>query len=95
MALPNDRSRVTFSFMAEVKKRRKGTTRVSSQRQVTIPTEAFRSAGFAGGERLTARSDGPGRVTFKRADDVLAQFAGALTGVYEPDELDKLRDEWD
>ena len=81
--------------MAEVKKRRKGTTRVSSQRQVTIPAEAFRSAGFAVGDQLAARSDGPGRVTFERVDAVLAEFAGALTGVYEPDELDKLRDEWD
>jgi len=34
-------------------------------------------------------------VTFERVDDVLAEFAGALTGVYEPDELDRLRDEWD
>ena len=81
--------------MAEVKNRRKGTTRVSSQRQVTIPAEAFRIAGFEVGDRLIARSDGPGRVTFERAGDVLAEFAGALTGVYEPDELDKLRDEWD
>ncbi|MEZ5373708.1 MAG: hypothetical protein R2704_13490 [Microthrixaceae bacterium] len=62
---------------------------------MTIPAEAFRIAGFEVGDRLIARSDGPGRVTFERADDVLAEFAGALTGVYEPDELDKLRDEWD
>ena len=81
--------------MAEVKKRRKGTTRVSSQRQVWISVEAFRCAGFAVGDQVAARSDGPGRVTFERVDDVLAEFAGALTGVYEPDELDRLRDEWD
>lgn len=66
---------------------------MSFQRQVTIPADVFRSAGFEIGDRLTARSDGPGRVTFERADDVLTEFAGALTGVYEPDELDKLRDE--
>jgi hypothetical protein len=27
--------------------------------------------------------------------DPIARFAGALTGVYAPDELDDLRDEWD
>lgn len=32
---------------------------------------------------------------FEREVDVLAAFAGALTGVYDPDELSGLRDEWD
>lgn len=27
-------------------------------------------------------------------DNRLERFVGALTGVYEPDELDRLRDEW-
>jgi hypothetical protein len=30
----------------------------------------------------------------EREHDVLGQFAGALTGTYEPDELDQLRNEW-
>ena len=81
--------------MERVKKRRLGTSRVSAKHQVTIPTEALRGAGIEVGERLTARADGPGRVVFERQDDVVAEFAGALTDVYETDELDALRDEWD
>jgi bifunctional DNA-binding transcriptional regulator/antitoxin component of YhaV-PrlF toxin-antitoxin module len=68
---------------------------VSSKHQVTIPVEAMRAAGLEVGERLVARADGPGRVVFERQVDVLGEYAGALTGVYEPHELDRLRDEWD
>jgi len=81
--------------MPEVKKRRRGTSRVSSKHQVTIPADALRAAGLEVGERLVAHSDGPGRVVFEREADVLADLAGVLTGIYEPDELDRLRDEWD
>jgi hypothetical protein len=31
----------------------------------------------------------------EREDDVLDRFAGTLTGVYDPHELDDLRTEWD
>jgi bifunctional DNA-binding transcriptional regulator/antitoxin component of YhaV-PrlF toxin-antitoxin module len=81
--------------MKEVKNRRRGTSRVSAKHQVTIPADALRAAGLQVGERLVARADGPGRVVFEREDDVLAELSGALTGVYEADELAVLRDEWD
>jgi bifunctional DNA-binding transcriptional regulator/antitoxin component of YhaV-PrlF toxin-antitoxin module len=81
--------------MGEVKDRRRGTSRVSSKHQVTIPVEALHAAGLEVGERLVARADGPGRVIFEREDDVLAEFAGALPDVYRPDELASLRNEWD
>lgn len=81
--------------MREVKDRRRGTSRVSAKHQVTIPLDALRAAGLSVGERLVAHADGPGRIVFEREDDVLAQFAAVLTGVYEPDELKTLRDEWD
>lgn len=81
--------------MRKVKERPRGTTRVSSKHQVTIPADALRAAGLRAGERLVARADGPGRVVFERELDVLAEFSGALTGAYEPDELARLRDEWD
>jgi len=81
--------------MKEVKNRRRGTSRVSSKHQVTIPADALRTAGLEVGERLVVHADGPGRVVFEREVDVLAEFAGALTGVYEADELGRLRDEWD
>jgi len=55
----------------------------------------MRDAGVEVGERLVAHADGPGRVVFEREADVLAEFSGALTGIYEPNELAGLRDEWD
>ena len=69
-------------------------TRISSKHQVTIPVQALRAAGLEVGERLVARVEGPGRVVLEREDDVLAEFAGLLTGAYDQDELNQLRDEW-
>ena len=84
-----------FTRVTEVKKRRRGVATVSSKHQVTIPVDALRDAGIRVGERLVAHAEGPGRVVFEREEDILAEFAGALTGVYEPDELARLRGEWD
>lgn len=81
--------------MKEVKDRRRGATRISSKHQITIPTAALRAAGLEVGERVVAHSDGPGRVVLEREQDVIADFAGAMTGVYRTDELDELRAEWD
>jgi bifunctional DNA-binding transcriptional regulator/antitoxin component of YhaV-PrlF toxin-antitoxin module len=81
--------------MDEVRKRRRGTSRLSVKHQVTIPVDALRAAGLEVGERLVVRADGPGRVVFEREEDVVGEFAGALTGAYETDELARLRDEWD
>jgi bifunctional DNA-binding transcriptional regulator/antitoxin component of YhaV-PrlF toxin-antitoxin module len=82
--------------MKEVKRvrRRTPTTRISRKHQVTIPVSALRAAGLEAGDRVVARADGRGRVVLERADDLIEKFAGALTGVYEPGGLDRLRDEW-
>ena len=61
---------------------------------MTIPIDALRAAGLKAGERVVARAEGPGRVVLEREHDVLGEFAGVLTGVYEADELRTLRDEW-
>lgn len=81
--------------MAEVRNRRRGSSRVSSKHQITIPVDALRAAGVEPGERLVASAAGPGRILFEREIDVLAELAGALSDVYQPGELDRLRDEWD
>ena len=81
--------------MPEVKQRRRGTSRISSKHQITIPTDALRGAGLAAGDRVSARADGAGRVILERELDVVSEFAGALSGVYQYDELDQLRSEWD
>ena len=79
--------------MAEVRKRRR--TTITSKHQVTVPVETMAEAGLKAGDRLVARADGPGRVVFEREADPIAEFAGALTGVYSEGYLDDLRKEWD
>ena len=81
--------------MSNVKERRRGATTISSKHQITIPVAELRAAGLEPGERLVARADGPGRVVLEREHDVLAEFAGQLTGVYAQHGVDVLRDEWD
>jgi AbrB family looped-hinge helix DNA binding protein len=81
--------------MKEVEKRRRGASTISSKNQITIPAEALRSAGLEAGDRVVAHADGAGRVILKREHDVVAAFAGALTGTYRPDQVDDLRSEWD
>ena len=85
----------TFTSVSTVKGRRRGTSRISSKHQITIPAEALRRAGLAAGDRLVAHVDGAGRVILERDHDVIDEYAGALTGVYDSDEIDRLRDEWD
>ncbi len=80
--------------MDKVKNASRG-AKISSKHQITIPQEAMRNAGLEAGERLTARADGPGRVVLEREADVLKLYTGMLTGVYESETLDQLRDEWD
>jgi AbrB family looped-hinge helix DNA binding protein len=86
---------VALAHVANVKERRRGTSKISSKYQITIPAEALRSAGLDVGDRLVAHADGAGRVILEREHDVVAEFAGALTGVHRPSELDELRSEWD
>ena len=78
----------------QVKQRRRGYTRVSAKNQVTLPVEALLQAGIRTGDTLRAEVRGPGEVLLVRDVDPVAQFAGALTGIYRPGELEALRDEW-
>lgn len=80
--------------MKKVRDRRRGASRISSKHQITIPADALRAAGLEIGERVVAHADGPGRVVLERERDVLADFAGALSGAYQRGELDELRAEW-
>lgn len=87
--------------MEQVKKtRRRGFTRLSSKRQITIPLQALEQTGLGPGDELKVEVDDAGRIILTRAIDVAARLraidetAGSLTGVYEPGYLDRLRDEW-
>lgn len=79
---------------ARVKKRRRGHTRVSAKHQVTLPVDALEGAGIHTGDVLRAEVRGPGEVVLVREADPIERFAGSLTGVFAPGELDELRDEW-
>jgi len=74
--------------------RRRGTTRVSSKNQVTLPTETLGRAGVRAGDRMRAEVRAPGEITLVRLADPLDEFAGALTGAYPDGYLDDLRREW-
>ncbi len=52
------------------------------------------AAGLRAGDRLRAVPRGRGRVLLVREDDPVERHAGSLTGTYQPNELDELRDEW-
>lgn len=56
--------------------------------------DALERAGLRTGDVLRAEVRGPGEVVLVRDIDPIERFAGSLTGVFAPDELDELRDEW-
>ena len=70
-------------------------TRVSAKHQVTIPATAFEGAGLVVGDRLEAKPLGAGKVLLERVESSVGRYAGVLTGVWDKDELERLRDEWD
>jgi bifunctional DNA-binding transcriptional regulator/antitoxin component of YhaV-PrlF toxin-antitoxin module len=74
---------------------RRGSTRISSKNQVTIPVDALARAGLRAGDRLRAEVQAAGQILLVRDVDPLERYAGALTGVFPSGYLDRLRDEWD
>jgi bifunctional DNA-binding transcriptional regulator/antitoxin component of YhaV-PrlF toxin-antitoxin module len=79
-----------------VKKRARDRTRISSKHQVTIPLDAFNGAGFKPGDTVKVEALGPGRVALTRLDSLLETYRGTATpGTAGPDEIDRLRDEWE
>jgi bifunctional DNA-binding transcriptional regulator/antitoxin component of YhaV-PrlF toxin-antitoxin module len=80
--------------------RRRGFTRLSSKRQVTLPLRVVEVLGLAPGDELRVDTDGQ-QIVLTREESLAArrrraisEVSGSLPGVYEPGYLDKLRDEW-
>jgi AbrB family looped-hinge helix DNA binding protein len=80
--------------------RRRGFTRLSSKRQVTLPLKVTKALGLAAGDELRVEMEG-NRIVLSREDSLaerrrraIRAAAGTMTGVYEPGYLDRLRDEW-
>lgn len=73
-----------------------GRSRVSGKHQITIPIGAFSEAGLREGDVVQVRAEGPGRVVVARMDDLVDEFAGALsTGGELGRAVRGLRQEWD
>ena len=47
------------------------------------------------GDRLKAKPMGAGKVLLERVESSVSSYAGVLTGVWDNDELERLRNEWD
>ena len=80
--------------------RRRGFTRLSGKRQVTLPLRVVEQLGLAPGDELRVDTDGD-RIVLSRDEGLaegrrraIREVAGSMPGVYEPGYLDKLRDEW-
>jgi bifunctional DNA-binding transcriptional regulator/antitoxin component of YhaV-PrlF toxin-antitoxin module len=80
--------------MKEVRKRRRGFTRISAKHQATIPVHALREAGLTAGDEVRVVAAGRGRLLLERDVNVVERHAGTLRGVWEHGELDDLRGEW-
>lgn len=81
----------------EVRKRRRGYTRISPKLQITIPEESARAAGLAVGDELKVEVSKPGQLIVTRAADsvdALAKIGQELDLHYAPEYLDELRAEW-
>ncbi len=75
--------------------RRRGHTRVSPKHQVTLTVDALGRAGLRAGDELRIEVIGPGSVLLTRTEDVLERFAGSMPGVFPPDAVRELRNEWE
>lgn len=80
--------------------RKRGFTRLSSKRQITLPLAVVRQLGLAPGDALRVETEDD-HIVLRRPDSLaerrlraLDQVAGSLSDVYEPGYLDRLRDEW-
>ncbi len=80
--------------MAHAQVRRRSAATISPTHRVTIPVAVLRAAGLEAGEQLVVRADGSGRIILEREHDVLADFAGTLTGAYSDAAHHTLRSEW-
>jgi AbrB family looped-hinge helix DNA binding protein len=80
--------------------RRRGFTRLSAKRQVTLPLHVVEALGLSPGDELRVETEGD-RVVLTREEGLAERrlraidaVAGSLEGVYDPGHLDRLRDEW-
>ena len=86
--------------MRAATKRRRGYTRLSSKRQVSIPLHILKETGLEAGDELKVELDN-GRIVLspslglaQRRLAAIEETAGSMTGVFQPGDLERLRAEW-
>lgn len=72
-----------------------GATKVSSKNQVTLPVAVLAETGIETGDRLVVVGAGSGRILLERVEDLVEEYAGALTGRIDREALELLDSEWD
>jgi len=87
-------------MVPRVKLRRKGFTRLSTKRQVTLPIAVVEELKLQPGDELRVEADGD-RVVMSRAAtegarrlQAIDAVAGTVGGVWKRGELERLRNEW-
>lgn len=80
--------------------RKRGFTRLSSKRQITLPLKVVQELGLSTGDQLRVDTDGD-QIVLSREEGLaerrlraIREVAGGMPGAYEPGYLDRLRDEW-
>jgi len=80
--------------------RRRGFTRLSSKRQVTLPVRVVDRLNLQPGDQLRVDAE-DGRIVLTlerdlaaRRREVIAETAGSLPGVWRRGDLERLRNEW-
>jgi bifunctional DNA-binding transcriptional regulator/antitoxin component of YhaV-PrlF toxin-antitoxin module len=69
--------------------------KLSSKNQVTIPVSALQEAGLRAGDELVVQSAADGEIVLAARGSRVRRYAGVGDGVYERDELLRLRREWE
>jgi len=80
--------------------RRRGFTRLSSKRQVTLPLRVVEELNLHPGDELKVEAEGD-RVVLSREKgrkahrlEAIRKVAGSLPHVWKPGDLERLRNEW-
>ncbi len=80
--------------MATQVKRERGTTRVSSKNQVTLPVDILRRARLSPGDQLRVGLDATGRLTLTPLVDPILAITGAVPGLAGATDIEAMRNAW-
>lgn len=86
--------------MTVAKQRRRGYTRLSSKRQVTLPVRVLEELQLEPGDQFRVEAEN-GRIILLPIEDAAAKrlkaiegVAGSVRGLWKPGDLERLRGEW-